>query len=185
MTVPFTVFLDRDGVFNEDPHQERRFPFHIRSPKHYHFLPGAKEAFARLNRPDVQTALVTNQPFALTMPFGLRRVNRHLQDELAAAGGRLDRIEAARAPFPHRRRKPKPGLLEDAARTFGSFDRTRAIMVGDKVRDGQAGLAFGVPVVLLRTSRDVAKVEEWAAHQAEVTVVDDLAGAVQHIEGLL
>ncbi len=182
----FTVFLDRDGVFNEDPHQAGRFPFHIRHPRHLHFLPGALEAFADLNRPDVQTALVTNQPFALTMLVGLKRVLDHLENEVALHGGRLDRIEVARAPFPHRRRKPGPGLLEDAATWFAEggspVDKERAVMIGDKVRDGEAALAYGVRAILLRTSSDVPKVEAWAATQGDrVLVVDDLRAAVDAV----
>jgi D-glycero-D-manno-heptose 1,7-bisphosphate phosphatase len=193
----FTVFLDRDGVFNV--HSERG----ILHPTRLVWLPGARAAFARLNRPDVQTALCTNQPRvgALTATPGMvKRTNGHLRAGLAAAGGRLDHIEAAYAPpwWPHRRRKPRPGMLEDAAewfavqaaagdagtrdahgRPFTAVDKARAVMVGDKPKDAQAGNAFGVPAILVATTYPRERLERAvAAHGLDAVVVADLAAAV-------
>ncbi|MFO1533212.1 MAG: hypothetical protein ABR562_05890, partial [Thermoplasmatota archaeon] len=83
---PFTVFLDRDGVFNRNP------KLAVVRKKGFVWLPGAREAFARLNRPGIQTCLATNQPFLGTFTLGLRvgPVNRALKKHLEAAGGRLE-----------------------------------------------------------------------------------------------
>jgi D-glycero-D-manno-heptose 1,7-bisphosphate phosphatase len=175
----WTVFLDRDGVFNPQP------AITIRRPAGYRFIPGAKEAFARLNRPDVRTCLVTNQPFAILAlnVRGLRRVHEHLRSELAAAGGRLDRIEASWGlPFvPHRRRKPRPGMLQDAARVLGAVPE-RSFMVGDKPKDAQAAAAFGCPAFLVTTTHTREELERGLRRTGTpATIVGSLGEAVDLI----
>lgn len=147
----FTVFLDRDGVFNK-----LDLPGVTKVSK-FQWLPGAPEAFALLNRPDVQTTLCTNQPTVgmLMATVGMiRTVNRHLVEGLEEAGGRLDNVEASFAPvwLKHRRRKPRPGMLEDAAVKLGHVDKSRAVMIGDTIKDLQAATAFGIPGILLATT---------------------------------
>lgn len=179
---PFTVFLDRDGVFNEHPR------FAVRRWQDFHWLPGVKEAFARLNRPGVQTSLATNQPtvgMGLTLPSRIDAIHERMVAELEAAGGRLDHVEAAFAPpgFPSRRRKPAPGMLEDGARALGGVQKERAVMVGDKVRDAGAAGRFGIPAILLATSRpaQALQAEADAARVPVLAVVRDLDAAVDMI----
>lgn len=163
---PFTVFLDRDGVFNFNP------KLAVFRPNGFRWLPGAKESFALLNRPGIRTSLATNQPLlGVFGPLWIGPVNRGLQRHLAAAGGRLDNMEASLAPpwlvplraiLPRRlrhavrRRKPGPGMLEDGAAALGGVDKARAVMVGDKKRDAQAAAAFGIPCILLHTTETEA-----------------------------
>lgn len=182
----FTVFLDRDGVFNENPELGVRFYRNLK------WLPGAREAFARLNRPDIQTSLATNQPWVgllTATPGMMRRLHTRFKAELEAHGGRLDNIEMAFAPplIGHRRNKPRGGMLEDAAVKFAlaghSVDRARAVMVGDKIKDAQAAAAFGIPAILLATTYE-AGVLEARARLLKVpvaAVVPDLAAAVDLI----
>ncbi len=179
----FTVFLDRDGVFNV--HSERG----IVKPSQFTWLPGAREAFARLNRDDVQTCLCTNQPrvgLGLATPRMVRRMNGLLADGLAEAGGRLDHAEAAFAAWPHRRRKPRPGMLEDGAAWLDKHrapvDKARAVMVGDKPKDAMAGNAFGVPAILLATTYSKEKLAEAVSkHGIDAIIVADLPAAVDEI----
>lgn len=179
----WTVFVDRDGVFDV-----LNLPGVVRL-RDFEWLPGAAAAFARLNRPDVQTCLCTNQPmvghFAAT-PRMVRTVNEHLRAGLEAAGGRLDRIEASFSPvwFPHRRRKPRPGMLEDGAKRLPHpVDASRAVMIGDTLKDAQAANAYGCHAILLATTHD----EAWLREQAAVKGVrvdaflPDLAAAVDWV----
>jgi D-glycero-D-manno-heptose 1,7-bisphosphate phosphatase len=53
----------------------------------------------------------------------------------------------------HPTRKPQPGMLLDAAKDHG-LDLSRSWMVGDQVRDVQAGAAAGCRTILLRTDAD-------------------------------
>lgn len=180
---PFTVFLDRDGVFNRNPR------LGVRLYRNLEWLPEAREAFARLNRPGIRTCLVTNQPWVgllTATPGMMRRLHRRFQEELAAHGGRLDRIEAAYAPsgWPHRRLKPRPGMLEDGAAAFAAqgwpVDKARAAMVGDKLKDAEAAAAFGIPCILLSTTRTAAQLERRARARAVpfAAIAPDLSAAV-------
>lgn len=182
----FTVFLDRDGVFNVNPHIGLRFYRNLR------WLPGAREAFARLNRPGIQTSLATNQPWVgllTATPGMIRRLHARFQAELERHGGRLDHIEAAFANplLRHRRTKPKPGMLEDGAAAFASegrfVDKARAVMVGDKLKDAQAAAAFGIPAILLATTYDAASLEARARRHGVpyAAIVPDLGTAVDLI----
>lgn len=181
---PWTVFLDRDGVFNKHPRMQ------VRRYEDLEWLPGAREAFARLNRPDVQTCLVTNQPgtgIGLSTPAMVRRLHERFRAELAQRGGRLDHIEMAFAPFPvpSRRRKPAPGMLKAGARALGGVDPQRAVMVGDKLKDAQAAAAFGVPAILVGTTYTMVDLERAAARKGVpyAAIVPDLEAAVDLILG--
>ncbi len=183
---PFTVFLDRDGVFNV-----HRLPGILRWHD-FEWLPGVKDAFAKLNRPDVQTSLCTNQPMVgllLATPGMVRNVNGTMQQHLADSGGRLDHVEAAFAPtwLSHRRRKPRPGMLEDAAAWFAEnmrpVDKSRAVMIGDTTKDIQAAAAFGIPGIQLTTTYDEAtcRRKAEAAGVEPVAYMDGLPSAVDWI----
>lgn len=182
----FTVFLDRDGVFNKNPALGVRFYRNLR------WLPGACEAFARLNRPGIQTSLATNQPWVgllTATPGMMRRLHAQFKAELEAHGGRLDHIEMAFAPpfIGHRRNKPRPGMLEDGAAAFASeghfVDKARAVMVGDKLKDAQAAAAFRVPCILLATTSSAEHLERTARAKGVpyAAIAPDLAGAVDLI----
>ncbi len=182
----FTVFLDRDGVFNVNPALGVRFYRNLR------WLPGAREAFARLNRPGIQTSLATNQPWVgllTATPGMMRRLHARFKAELEAHGGRLDHIEMAFAPplVGHRRNKPRPGMLEDGAAAFASegrfVDKRRAVMVGDKVKDAQAAAGFGIPCILLATTYDAGALEAKARAMGVpfAAIAPDLGAAVDLI----
>ncbi len=161
LTPMFTIFLDRDGVLDRD-----RWPG-VLAPKQFEWLPGARDAVAKLNRPGVQICLVTNQPWTNTGILTRRRLNAihaRMLEDLRAVGGRIDRIEAATLPW-GRRRKPRPGMLEDAAAAMGQVDKARAVMVGDKARDIEAANRFGITAIRVGPKGEVA----------------DLAAAVERI----
>ncbi len=186
----WTVFVDRDGVFDV-----LKLPGVVRWHD-FEWLPGAREAFARLNRPDVQTCMCTNQPLVghLMATRGMvQHVNGTMQDELASHGGRLDRVEVAYAPvwLPHRRRKPRPGMLEDGAKWLAAnkspVDPEKAVMIGDTLKDAQAAKAFGCKAILLGTTRPIEWLRERAAEKGvEVDAYcHDLVEAVDLIESWL
>ncbi len=177
------MFLDRDGVFNVHP------PVAVRKWSEFTWLPGVQEAFAKLNRPDVRTCLCTNQPtvgLLLSTPRMIWRVNETMREHLAHAGGELHHVEAAFAPsyIKHRRRKPRPGMLEDGAKALEKqgwqVDKARAVMIGDNLKDAAAGNAFGVPGILLATTHDRATLEAGIARDGlDAVVVDGLPEAIE------
>ncbi|MEA3190533.1 MAG: D-glycero-D-manno-heptose 1,7-bisphosphate phosphatase [Thermoplasmata archaeon] len=177
----FTVFLDRDGVLDV-----ARAPF-VGSYAQWEWLPGAKEALARLNRPGIQVCLATNQPFVglgLLPRRRLARLHAAVLEDARAAGGRLDRIEVAEWPFA-RRAKPRPGMLEDGGRALGA-DPKRAVLVGDNVKDARAAHAYGCRAILVATTHPRERLERrLAAFGLVVPIVAGLPQAVDLIESWL
>ncbi|WP_119153839.1 D-glycero-beta-D-manno-heptose 1,7-bisphosphate 7-phosphatase [Caldimonas tepidiphila] len=146
------IVLDRDGTLNED-----RDDF-VKSPDEWLPLPGALEAVARLNRAGFTVAVATNQSGLARGLFDLATLDAmhgKMQSLLAAHGGRVDRI----AWCPHgpedgcRCRKPRPGLFEQLAAHYGLATLAGVPVVGDTLRDLQAGTAAGGEPHLVRTGK--------------------------------
>ena len=163
------VFLDRDGVICED-HVEP-----VASWEEFHVLPGAIEGVVALSKAGVRVFVFTNQA-----GVGRRVVTR---GQVEAAGGRIEGIYACyHAPDEGCAcRKPRPGLLLDAASEHG-VDLSRAWVVGDMGRDLEAGRGAGCRTILVRTGKGREEVETLAARGiAPDLVAEDLAEAVARI----
>jgi D-glycero-D-manno-heptose 1,7-bisphosphate phosphatase len=171
------VFLDRDGVINEN------LPDYVRSWEAFRWLPGALEALARLTRGGFPVVVVTNQSGigrGVIEAATIDGMHARLRDSVAAAGGRVEAVMVC----PHHPddacdcRKPKPGMLRQAADELG-IDLAASWMVGDHPTDAAAARAAGVRPILVRSGRGTA--EELAADGAPV--VADLGEAVDLILG--
>lgn len=175
--VPRLVLLDRDGVLNADRAD------YVKSPAELVMLPGAAAAVARLNAAGMRVALCTNQSAVgrgiITREM-LERIHLHLRDMLARDGAMLDAIFACiDPPGPvSSHRKPAPGMLLDALRQFRIAPED-AVMIGDSLRDLQAGRRAGVARVLVRTGHGAAvQAAGLPPELMPVAVHDDLAQAV-------
>ena len=142
------AFLDRDGVLNVDHGYVHRL-------EQLDLIPGAAEAVRLLNQAGFLTIVVTNQSGVARGYYGeddVKRFNDEVRRQLAAAGARIDAFyycphhpqgTVARYALACDCRKPKPGLLDQAARDF-AIDRARSFMIGDKDDDMKAAAAFGI-----------------------------------------
>jgi transaldolase len=141
------VFLDRDGVLNAVG-LRRGTATPPRSVDDLVILPGVEEACQLLRAAGFLLVCVTNQPDVArgTKQIGeVEAINRHLRDVLALDDVSTcphDDIDACTC------RKPKPGMLEDAARRW-SVDLERSVMVGDRWVDIEAGRRAGCTTVLI------------------------------------
>ena len=134
------VFLDRDGVINRTIVRDGK-PFSPNSLAELEVSPGI-EGLTRLKERGFMLIVVTNQP----------NVARGIQTQ--ADVEEFHRFLLARVPIDAFRvcyhddidnclcRKPKPGLLVQAATEFG-IDLSSSYMVGDRWRDIDAGAAAG------------------------------------------
>jgi len=135
------IFLDRDGVINENR------PDHVKSWDEYEFLPGVLSSICQLSATGLPIFVVTNQAVIsrkLVTVATLEAIHRRMLDAIRQAGGRIDKVYYC----PHDRdddcdcRKPKPGMLKQAALEFG-VDLTKSFIVGAAWTDMEAGLAVG------------------------------------------
>jgi D-glycero-D-manno-heptose 1,7-bisphosphate phosphatase len=104
------VFLDRDGVINENRSD------YVKSWREYRFLPGSKEAIARLTSAGHCIVVCTNQACIAQGIISVKTVesiHRGMLVEVEQDGGRIERVYYC----PHGKdegcpcRKPRPGLL--------------------------------------------------------------------------
>lgn len=152
------VILDRDGTINEG-----REDF-VTSPDEWVPLPGALEAIAQLNHAGFHVVVVSNQSGlgrGLFDVAALNAIHKKMHKMLAAAGGRIDAVFYC----PHGLgehcdcRMPLPGLFEQIAERYGmALDGVP--MVGDRLRDLQAGTALGCEPHLVLTGRTRGRADE-------------------------
>lgn len=174
------VLLDRDGVINHDrPEGVLRF-------EDFRLLPNALEGVAKLTKAGYRIAICTNQSAVgkgILRPETLEKMHQFLCDEVAQAGGCIDKIYVATdAPgTPSTRRKPAPGMLLEALEHFGEPARSTP-MVGDMLRDMEAAHAAGCPRILVRTGKGQKLVDKGIPELlAPVVVCDDLLAAAEYI----
>ncbi|MBM3538577.1 MAG: HAD-IIIA family hydrolase [Alphaproteobacteria bacterium] len=176
------VLLDRDGVLNEE------VPNYVKHPGELRLLAGSARAVARLNRAGTKVAVCTNQSAVgrgIIDEAMLERVHQQLREELAREGAHLDAIFAC-TDHPDRatrRRKPGPGMLEEALSRFKATP-SETPMIGDHRRDLEAALAAGCQRHLVRTGHGAkAQAEGIPPALLPVRVHDDLAAAVAALLG--
>ncbi len=165
------VFVDRDGVINQALIKDGR-PHAPLCAADLVFLPGAKEAVRALRGAGFRVIVVTNQPDVAVGALSrevLDEMHRKVRDELAVDDIKVCCHTDADACAC---RKPKPGMLVEAAREHG-VELARSYMVGDRWRDIAAGRAAGCKTLLVRGT------QAYAERQAENpdAVVDSLSAA--------
>ena len=172
------VVLDRDGVINFDS------VHFIKSTNEWIPIPGSLEAIALLNQNGYRVAIATNQSGISRGLFDmvtLNAIHDKMHKALGQLGGRID----AMFYCPHAAenhcscRKPKPGMMEEIGRRFG-MDMKGVPMVGDALRDLQAGAVLGMQPILVRTGKGEATLAAGGLPEGTL-VFADLAEAVQHI----
>lgn len=141
------VFLDRDGVI-VIPHFRDGRSFAPRSLQDFHIYPDAHASLLRLKQAGFAVAVVTNQP-----DVGNRLMDKSVLSDMHDMLARELPIDAIRT-CTHRQdeacpcRKPKPGMIIDAAREL-DIDLSRSFMVGDRKSDIDAARAAGcIPVFI-------------------------------------
>ncbi len=165
-----TVFLDRDGVLNRKPARGR----YVCRVEDFALLPGVEHAVAALNGAGRKVIVVTNQrgiALGLYSQNDLERIHDALKARLAKNGGHLDAIyvcphDAGRCDC----RKPLTGLFEQAFRDFPEARPERSIMVGDSLRDIEAGLSLGMVTAFVTDGDQSVAEDQEATVLAQVSV---------------
>lgn len=149
------IFMDRDGTVSDEVG-------YVNDLGRYRLLPGSAEAIRRINRSGFLAFVITNQSGVARGLFDetlLRQVNETLTRWLLEEGARLDGIyvcphhpDVGEAPWRQQCecRKPRPGLLRQAAREH-DVDLSASYMIGDTVLDIEAARNAGATGVLVLT----------------------------------
>ncbi|MDG4719202.1 MULTISPECIES: D-glycero-alpha-D-manno-heptose-1,7-bisphosphate 7-phosphatase [Thalassospira] len=177
------VFLDRDGVINEEVHYLSRV-------EDFHLIKGVATAIRRLNEAGIPVIVVTNQS-AVARGY---ITEDQLMDIHKAMVALLAREQASvqgvfYSPYhekgegEYRRqstcRKPEPGMLLAAAEEF-AISLPKSVLVGDRVNDVRAGHAAGTRAIMVRTGHGAKETTFAEASEADL-ITDDLAAAVDEI----
>ncbi|MBL9084342.1 MAG: HAD family hydrolase [Planctomycetales bacterium] len=155
------VFLDRDGVLIEDVGL-------LTEHSAVRVLPGVAQTLGALRARGYKLVVVSNQTViarGLATEGGVADVHRKLQADLNAdAPSTVPEIDAWYfcPHHPHANvaeyrkdcecRKPKPGMLIDAASRLG-IDLKQSVMIGDRLTDVAAGAAAGCRTILVQTGQ--------------------------------
>jgi D-glycero-D-manno-heptose 1,7-bisphosphate phosphatase len=141
------VFLDRDGVLNEERSD------YVKCWGEFSWLPGTKEALRRLRSDGLLTIVVTNQSavgMGLLDEEGLDEIHSTMLREIESAGGGIDRIYYC--PHPPGTacdcRIPRPGLLLKAARDF-DISLQDSYMISDGIEDLGMARELGCRTILV------------------------------------
>jgi D-glycero-D-manno-heptose 1,7-bisphosphate phosphatase len=141
------VFLDRDGVLNRTVVRDGK-PYPPQSLAELRVLPGVREGCRRLREAGFALILVTNQPDIARGTASRSEVmamNQRLQRFLQIDDVRMcEHDDHSQCPC----RKPKPGLLTDAARAW-NIDLAASYVIGDRWRDIEAGHRAGCQTIFI------------------------------------
>jgi D-glycero-D-manno-heptose 1,7-bisphosphate phosphatase len=145
------VFLDRDGVINRTEVRDG-VPRPPASVRDLQILPGVAEALSALKAHGYALVVVTNQPDVArgsTTRQSVEAIHDRISRELC--------VDAILTCFHDDNddcicRKPRPGLLLQAAREF-DLDVASSFMVGDRWRDLEAGARAGCKTFYVETGR--------------------------------
>ena len=171
------IFLDRDGVINQDTG-------YVSHSDDFIFIDGVIDAMKQLKQKGYQLVVVTNQSGIARGLFSEKdfiRLTEWMDWSLADRGVDLDGIYFC----PHHPtegsgsetrvcdcRKPAPGMFLEAAAEL-NINLAASYMVGDKVSDMKAAEAAGVGhKILVRTGKEITAEGEALADAVYPSLVD-------------
>lgn len=158
-----TIFLDRDGVINENRSD------YVKSWSEFRFLSGSREAIAKLTQVGHRIVVCTNQAGIARGTISVEAVediHQRMIESICEFGGKIEKVYYC----PHDRnggcfcRKPRPGMLLQA-RDELDIDMRDAVFIGDSITDIRAGLAAGIHAVLVLSGLGL---DQFREHQHEV-----------------
>jgi D-glycero-D-manno-heptose 1,7-bisphosphate phosphatase len=144
-----TVFLDRDGVINRKPPEGD----YVKSWEEFEFLPKAPEALRLLKEAGMRIIIITNQrgiARGLMTERDLEEIHKRMLAELARLQASVDAIYYC----PHEEgvcdcRKPRVGLFRQAQQDFPDIDFSNSAVIGDSLKDMEAGTQLGSLTILI------------------------------------
>lgn len=129
-----TLFLDRDGVVNVWLPGD-----YVKSWNEFRFNEGFLDFIGRYSNRFRHVLIVTNQrgvgKGVMTLEQ-LDQIHSRMLEEIARAGGRIDRIYLCTATDDSdHMRKPNTGMAEQAMMDYPDISMERSLMIGDQPSD--------------------------------------------------
>ena len=148
----WTLFLDRDGVINEE-----NIGSYITKWDEFSFCTGSLSALKQLSEVFGKIVVVTNQRGVgkgiMTLD-DLKGIHQNMIDGVSDAGGRIDKIYACTAlEDDDHNRKPNTGMANQAQEDFPEIDFKRSIIVGNNLSDMEFGRRAGMYTIFLSTTQ--------------------------------
>ena len=145
------IFLDRDGVINEDQED------YVKSWEEFRFIKGVRKALKEIHQAGLPVVVITNQSIigrGMVTEAGLSVIHDRMCKGVKKAGGEILKIYyCPHHPDAHCScRKPRIGLLKRAAREL-DLDLKNSVFVGDTLKDMRAGKRAGCRTVLVQTGQ--------------------------------
>lgn len=141
------VFIDRDGVINENMQRDGR-PVAPTRLEDFRFLPGVEPALRQLKAAGFKLVVVTNQPdiaTGRTPRHVVEAMNEQIRQQLPVDDIRVcEHVDGDNCSC----RKPKPGMLQAAAAEHG-IALGGSYMIGDRGVDVRAGHAAGCTTIFV------------------------------------
>jgi D,D-heptose 1,7-bisphosphate phosphatase len=153
------VFIDRDGVINEEVER-------LDSIEKFWILEGVEEAFNTLNKSNFHSVIVTNRPDiakGFVSEEQVQRIHNYFEFLLGSKGAFVDRIyycphhpekghvgEREELKIECNCRKPATGMIETACNEMG-IDCKQSFIIGDRTVDIMTGKNAGLHTVLVKT----------------------------------
>ena len=146
------IFFDRDGTLNVDLDYLCDF-------EKFQWIDGAVEAIKFLNDNNYLVIVVTNQSGVARGFFtedDVKSFHKQMNEELKKFDAHIDEFYycphhpqgvIAKYKIDCECRKPKSKMIEDACKKF-NIDKSKSLMIGDKVRDVECGENAGVRSIL-------------------------------------
>lgn len=175
------VILDRDGVINFDSDN------YIKTVDEWQPIPGSIEAIAALSKAGFDICVATNQSGLARgyfTPETLTAMHAKMTSLVTEAGGSITHIEHC----PHgpddgcNCRKPLPGMIDTILSKYPETRAESVYVVGDSLRDLQAGVAAGCKALLVKTGKGERTLEKGGLPEG-TAVCENLNSAVDIITG--
>lgn len=150
----WTLFLDRDGVINEQITNS-----YVMQWDDFSFIPGSIKAIKTLSEIFGRIVVITNQAGVgkgLMTERQMDEIHRLMIKTVDLLDGRIDKVYSAtelpNAATTHRKPLPTMGLM--AKKDFPEIDFSKSVMIGDSLVDMQFGKNLGMVTIFIDNKKE-------------------------------
>jgi len=176
------IFLDRDGVINEDPIGD-----YVKTWEDFRFIPGALDALQELTGAGFKTVIISSQAGIGDRVYSEQALN-DITDKMLAECKKNGVVIRNVYYCLHGKnadcdcRKPKTGLFEQAEREM-RFDRNNTFFIGDKFTDVEAGNRFGLRCLFVLTGHGQNDRQKFNQTHKPERIFPSIAEAARYVLG--